>query len=255
MLAQLLAQFEPTRTSMNTSVNQSTPQFRPFPDGYDLEAERAALADLLEAEQPDESDPRWPRVVEYGERLRQFEQMQTAWRLRKGADAVVADTEATVQAGGLIDEEPDAMVLHTKEAHRLFMGRARDPQGNLQPIVGGKRVAAALRSIWYLSGNDNPYADWALIDTGERIQNLKAALDELGRECEAASRGRSPEGTDLLRPEIPGAGLPGTGLPFPLRLHRGRPDRRVRLPRAAGQDPGAQGLDDRRRGPAVASGK
>jgi integrating conjugative element protein (TIGR03761 family) len=194
MLAQLLAQFDSTRTSMNTSVNQSTPQFRPFPDGYDLEAERAALADLLEAEQPDESDPRWPRVVEYGERLRQFEQMQTAWRLRKGADAVVADTEATVQAGGLIDEEPDAMVLHTKEAHRLFMGRARDPQGNLQPIVGGKRVAAALRSIWYLSGNDNPYADWALIDTGERIQNLKAALDELGRECEARLEGAARKG-------------------------------------------------------------
>ena len=142
---------------MNTSVNQNTP----FHDGYDPDAERAALADLLEAEQPDESDPRWPRVIEYSERLRQLRQMQTAYALRKGADAVVADTEASVQAGGLIDDEPDAMVLHTKEAHRLFMGRARDPQGNIQPIVGGKRVAAALRSIWYLSGNDNPYADWA----------------------------------------------------------------------------------------------
>jgi len=57
-------------------------------------------------------------------------------------------------------------------------------ESHAQPIVGGKRVAAALRSIWYLSGNDNPYADWALIDTGERIQQLKVALDELGRECE-----------------------------------------------------------------------
>jgi integrating conjugative element protein (TIGR03761 family) len=183
-LAQRLAQLESTRTSMNPSANPSTPQSHPFPDGYDLEAERLALADLLEAEQPDESDPRWPRVVEFSERLRQLRQMQTAYRLRKGADAVVADSEAAVQAGGLIDDEPDAMVLHTKEAHRLFMGRARDPQGNTQPIVGGKRVAAALRSIWYLSGNDNPYADWALIDTGERIQQLKVALDELGRECE-----------------------------------------------------------------------
>jgi integrating conjugative element protein (TIGR03761 family) len=183
-LAQPLAQFESTRTSMNPSANPSTPQSRPFPDGYDLEAERLALADLLEAEQPDESDPHWPRVVEFSERLRQLRQMQTAYRLRKGADAVVADSEAAVQAGGLIDDEPDAMVLHTKEAHRLFMGRARDPQGNTQPIVGGKRVAAALRSIWYLSGNDNPYADWALIDTGERIQQLKVALDELGQECE-----------------------------------------------------------------------
>jgi len=169
---------------MNPSANPSTPQARPFSDGYDLEAERLALADLLEAEQPDESDPRWPRVVEFSERLRQLRQMQTAYRLRKGADAVVADSEAAIQAGGLIDDEPDAMVLHTKEAHRLFMGRARDPQGNTQPIVGGKRVAAALRSIWYLSGNNNPYADWALIDTGERIQQLKLALDELGQECE-----------------------------------------------------------------------
>jgi integrating conjugative element protein (TIGR03761 family) len=188
--APLLAQFEPTRTSMNTSVNQNTP----FHDGYDPEAERAALADLLEAEQPDESDPRWPRVIEYTERLRQLRQMQTAYALRKGADAVVADTEASVQAGGLIDDEPDAMVLHTKEAHRLFMGRARDPQGNTQPIVGGKRVAAALRSIWYLSGNDNPYADWALIDTGERIQQLKVALDELGQECEQRLQGAARKG-------------------------------------------------------------
>lgn len=166
----------------------------PFPDGYDLEAERLALSDLLKAEQPDESDPRWPRVIEYTERLRQFEGMQSAWRLRQGADAVVPDTEAAVQAGGLVDESPDAMVLHTQEAHRLFMGRARDPQGQLQPIVGGKRVAAALRSIWYLSGNDNPYADWALIDTGERIQGLKTALDEMGRECEQRLKAAARKG-------------------------------------------------------------
>jgi integrating conjugative element protein (TIGR03761 family) len=166
--------------------------FRPFADGYDLEAERLALADLLQAEQPDESDPRWPRVIEYTERLRQLQQMQAAWQLRKGADAVVPDTEAAIQAGSLVDEAPDAMVLHTQEAHRLFMGRGRDPQGNLQPIVGGKRVAAALRSIWYLSGNDNPYADWALIDTGERIQQLKAAWTNWGasasQRLEAAAR-------------------------------------------------------------------
>jgi integrating conjugative element protein (TIGR03761 family) len=55
-------------------------------------------------------------------------------------------------------------------------------------------VAAALRAIWYLSGNDNPYADWALVDTGERIQHLKAALDELGRECEARLEGAAKKG-------------------------------------------------------------
>jgi hypothetical protein len=73
-----LAQFEPTRTSMNPPYPD--PPCTPLPDGYDLEAERLALADLLQAEQPDESDPRWPRVIEYTDRLRQLRQMQTAWR-------------------------------------------------------------------------------------------------------------------------------------------------------------------------------
>jgi len=165
-----------------------------FRDGYDLEAEREALKDLLEAEHPDETDPRWPRLVEFNERMEQMRKLQSVYVQRKGADAVVPDAEAASEAGGLIDEEPDAMVLHTKEAHRLFLGRARDPQGNYQPIVGGKRVAAALRSIWYLSGNDNPYADWALIDFGERMQGLKASLDALGQECDRRLKAAARKG-------------------------------------------------------------
>ena len=42
----------------------------------------------------------------------------------------------------------------------MFMGRMREPGGEAAPIVGGKRVAAALRGLWLLTGNDNPYADW-----------------------------------------------------------------------------------------------
>jgi integrating conjugative element protein (TIGR03761 family) len=175
---------------MNEFMNKTSP----FPDGYDLEAEREALRDLLEAEQPDETDPRWPRLVEFNERIEQLRKLQSVYVQRKGADAVVPDAEASAEAGGLIDEEPDAMVLHTKEAHRLFLGRARDPQGQYQPIVGGKRVAAALRSIWYLSGNDNPYADWALIDTSERIQGLKATLDALGQECDRRLKAAAKKG-------------------------------------------------------------
>jgi len=175
---------------MDAHMSKATP----FPDGYDLEAEREALKDLLEAEQPDETDPRWPRLVEFNERMDRMRKMQSVYVQRKGADAVVPDSEASAEAGGLIDEEPDAMVLHTKEAHRLFIGRARDPQGNYQPIVGGKRVAAALRTIWYLSGNDNPYADWALIDISERIQGLKETLDALGQECDRRLKAAAKKG-------------------------------------------------------------
>ena len=31
----------------------------PFEDGYDIAGERDALKDLVEAEEPDEKDPRW----------------------------------------------------------------------------------------------------------------------------------------------------------------------------------------------------
>jgi integrating conjugative element protein (TIGR03761 family) len=78
--------------------------------------------------------------------------------------------------GELVDEAPDTMTLHTREAYRLFVGRSLDVAMHRGPIVGGRRVAAALRAIWYLSGHDNPYADWALVDIGERISEVGASL-------------------------------------------------------------------------------
>ena len=40
----------------------------PFEDRYDIEGEREALKDLLAAENPDETDLRWPRLVELKQR-------------------------------------------------------------------------------------------------------------------------------------------------------------------------------------------
>ncbi len=78
--------------------------------------------------------------------------------------------------GELVDEAPDTMVLHTREAYRLFVGRSLDAGSPRAAIVGGRRVAAALRAIWHLSGNDNLYADWVLDNIGER-------LGEIGSSC------------------------------------------------------------------------
>jgi hypothetical protein len=239
---------------MNPHALPTPPLSHPFPDGYDLEAERLALADLLQAEQPDESDPRWPRVIEYTERLRQLQQMQSAWRLRKGADAVVPDTEAAVQAGGLVDEAPDAMVLHTQEAHRLFMGRAGIPRATCSP----SSAASGWPPPCVPSGTCP--ATTIPMPTGRSSTPASASSSSrrpgrTGARVRAAPGGCGQEGADLLHPEVPGAGLPGAGFPFSLRLHGGRPDRGVRLPGAPGQDPGAQGPDDRRRGPASSSGR
>jgi len=150
----------------------------PFEDKYSIEREELALRDLLESEEPDPLDPRYPRLELLEQRKQQRDQMQTAWRLRSGAEKTVPDAEAMRMRdlGALEDESVDTMALHTKEAFRLFMGRARDTESKFSPIIGGKRVASALKSLWYLSGNNNPYADWALLLNTQATEMLRQHL-------------------------------------------------------------------------------
>jgi integrating conjugative element protein (TIGR03761 family) len=156
----------------------------PWPDGYSLEGERSALADILDADAA-EADPRWPRVLEFERREAEFRQKQSIYAQRKGAEAVVNDVEANSfrSLGNLVDDQSDTMMVHTLEAYRLFMGRAPSPDGRLYAIPGGKRQGAALRTLWLLTGNDNPYAEWALI-LHEQAHNRLAKLfaDEIA-EC------------------------------------------------------------------------
>jgi integrating conjugative element protein (TIGR03761 family) len=156
----------------------------PFSDGYSISGEKQALAQLLASDDPDESDPLYPRLMLLEQRQRDLEQRQTSWNARLGADALVSPQEASSmrQLGALVDDEADTMVLHTKEAYRLFMGRARDPEGKTPQIVGGKRIASALKSLWMLTGLDNPYADWALV---HHEQTLREMSERLNREIKA----------------------------------------------------------------------
>jgi integrating conjugative element protein (TIGR03761 family) len=96
-----------------------------------------------------------------------------------GAESVVTVQEALSmrQLGSLVGEQDDAMTLHTKEGYRLFMGRARDPQGSYAAIVGGKRIASALKSLWMLTGVDNPYADWALARHEQGLSQMTERLE------------------------------------------------------------------------------
>lgn len=156
----------------------------PWPDGYSLDGERAALADILDADGA-EADPRWPRVLEFERREDEFRQKQSIYTQRKGAEAVVSEKEANSfrYLGNLVDDQSDTMMVHTLEAYRLFMGRAPSPDGKLYAIPGGKRQGAALRTLWILTGNDNPYAEWALV-LHEQAHNRLAKLlaDEIA-EC------------------------------------------------------------------------
>lgn len=87
-------------------------------------------------------------------------------------------------AGELVDDGQDTMALHTREAMQLFAGRQPSANAQLAPIVGGRRAAAAVRALWYLSGNDNPYAEWALISTTAALESAANAIAEAQSACE-----------------------------------------------------------------------
>lgn len=158
----------------------------PFADGYSIAGEEAALADFMAGPML-ETDPLYERYIELVDRKDRLEHMQAKYQTRKGAEAVVQHEEVRSmdQLGALVDEEEDLMSLHTKEAFRMFMGRAREPGKEAAPIVGGKRVAAALRGLWLLTGSDNPYADWALLRHEQMIAEIEKRLTRQTQEAAA----------------------------------------------------------------------
>ncbi len=83
--------------------------------------------------------------------------------------------------GRLADAAPDTMSLHTREAYRLFLGQKADPDRGMVAIVGARRFAAVLKSLWHLSANDNPYADWILIQTYAALAAIRDQLANLTR--------------------------------------------------------------------------
>lgn len=169
----------PAPFATTTKVYFETDPDSPFPDLYSVEKERAALADLITCEDVSPQDPRYARLMLYHERAAELNLLADEYENRGGAEKVVTSQEASSMRslGSLVNSGEDTMSLHTKEAFRLFMGRAKDPNGQYPHIVGGKRVAAALKVLWLLSGQDNPYADWALLRHEELMQDINRRVD------------------------------------------------------------------------------
>ncbi len=99
--------------------------------------------------------------------------------------------------GQLADETPDVMTLHTQDAFRMFTGRAADAQTQVFAIPGGRRFAAVLKSIWYLSANDNPYADWILIRVYQTLIAIRAQMAQAIRSREAEFEALRRKGLNL----------------------------------------------------------
>ncbi len=92
---------------------------------------------------------------------------------------------AAAALGRLSDETPDVMTLHTQDAYRMFTGRSADSQTHAPAIPGGRRFAAVLKSIWHLSANDNPYADWILIRVYQALVAIRAQMAQASAAREA----------------------------------------------------------------------
>jgi integrating conjugative element protein (TIGR03761 family) len=66
----------------------------------------------------------------------------------------------------------------------MFAGRSADAANQTPAIVGGRRFAAVLRSIWALSARDNPYADWILIRMYDGLVEVRNHLDQVTKSRE-----------------------------------------------------------------------
>src|SRR6478735_11327485 len=92
----------------------------PFADGYDIASERDALADLVAADTKDDTDPRWRRFLVLCEREAELLRGKASPYEARGpvpVDPSVRAKHQRVIVGPLADQEPDTLVLHTKEAY------------------------------------------------------------------------------------------------------------------------------------------
>ena len=183
-----------------------------FADGYDMERERLAVLQLISRSQSGEeiasSDPLFDRWMLYEDRFVAFAKLMAQRQTRAAEPAQVTRSEVAAykSLGTLandVEDGDDTVELHTKEAFLLFLGRAQDPDavtvaapnvsaGSADGGVAGtknasnapariisfKKVGASYRMLSSLSANNNPYADWALIELTARRDELQKHLSE-----------------------------------------------------------------------------
>jgi len=75
---------------------------------------------------------------------------------------------------GNLRSEHVSMTLHTRNAYLLFVGQTSGVGGR---ITGATTASASLRSVWMLSANDNPLADYMLIYATEEAKKISSELD------------------------------------------------------------------------------
>lgn len=86
------------------------------------------------------------------------------------------------------------ILLHTRQAHRLYHGRRRDDTKGIQPVTGLIRFAGQMNNIWTGAGRDDPYADYFLLEIEQALElasdTIRALSDDLQQKLDQlAQRG------------------------------------------------------------------
>lgn len=173
---QLLTDFVPDVRNADFLTDPKSP----FPDKYSIEREEIFLAEFIASDnRTREFHPLYDRYIELLDRKDQFDKMKSSYKSNLGADKMVQhkDIQGMKSLGALKDEGTDTMDLHTKEAYRMFIGRSADPELKIPPIIGGVRMGGVLKNLWYLTGKDNPFADWALVKYEQLMNDVKQRLE------------------------------------------------------------------------------
>jgi integrating conjugative element protein (TIGR03761 family) len=160
-------------------VPPSPRKISPFADGYDLDAEGMAVAHLLAVDEPSPRDPLYARYEEYLDRVRALEKMRQshATRAQGNSDVPLEQGMKLRRIGALTSRDEDTMTVHTLEACRLYTGVSPEPGSESRfGVPGARRAANALRQLFLLSGNDNPVADLKLIETDERLAEIRKLI-------------------------------------------------------------------------------
>ena len=71
------------------------------------------------------------------------------------------------------------IILHTRQAHRLYHGRRRDTKNEIEPVTGLIRFAGQMNQIWMASGRDDPYADYFLYEIERALETADEIIKEL----------------------------------------------------------------------------
>lgn len=146
----------------------------PFEDKFDLDAAIKMVGDLYTAPDPDQNDPRFSLLMAIWDHEQELEQIRTEDKLRQQAEPIVPYDIASQRPSRLI--KPTEMTLHTLQAQRLFTGRRKS--NGIKGIPGFMTFAKTCFQLWMLTANNNPYADWLLIQISNDLKLIHGEIIE-----------------------------------------------------------------------------